>query len=160
MGETVAVMWEVGGSQSTSSVDVSFSDPWIDSHHTGFSIDLYDKVIYRFSNSFLANATSGTNNQYLERRKGALISLSRPIDDHTTAYLSARTESVSSNDVALPLPETYIRQNANIQGIGLRASRSTRDNNFNPADGGFYTVSSEEIWLRRQLSARLPRRAR
>jgi outer membrane protein insertion porin family len=148
MGETVAIMWEVGGSQSTSSTDVSFSDPWIDKHHTGFSINIYDKVIYRFTNSFLSGATSGSNDQYLERRKGALVSLSRPIDDHSTLALSGRAESVKSNDIALPLAETYIRQDADIQGLGLRATRSTRDNNFTPAEGGFYSVSAEQIFFK------------
>ncbi len=145
LGETVAIMWEVGGSQSTSSTDVSFSDPWIDKHHTGVSIDLYDKVIYRFSNSFLAGQTVGTNSQYLERRKGALLSLSRPVDDFTTGFITGRTETVSSNDVALPLAETFIRQDASIQGLGVRVVRSTRDNNLAPADGGYYTLSFEEI---------------
>jgi outer membrane protein insertion porin family len=145
LGETIAIMWEVGGAQSTSSVDLSFSDPYIDSHHTGLTVDLYDKVVYRFTNSFLANSTGGTNDQYLERHKGLSFGLSRPVADKTTVGLTTRLEDVSSNDVALPLAEEYIRQDAKIAGLGARITRSTRDNNLSPATGGFYSASVEGI---------------
>ncbi|MDR3706899.1 MAG: BamA/TamA family outer membrane protein [Capsulimonadaceae bacterium] len=147
IGETVAIMWEVGGTQSTSSVDVSFADPWIDKNHTGLNVDVFDKVVYRFSNTFLSGTTNGTDAQYLERHVGASLALSRPLDDRpTTVSVTTRGESVSSNDVALPLAEEFIRQDATIYGLGGRITRSTRDNNLNPADGGFYSFSAEGVY--------------
>jgi outer membrane protein insertion porin family len=145
LGETIALMWEVGGAQSTSSVDLSFSDPYIDKSHTGLNVDLFDKVVYRFTNSFLANSINGTNDQYLERHIGASVGLSRPVDTNTTVSVSARTEKVNSNDVALPLSEEYIRQDASISGLGLRVVNNTRDYNLNPATGGYYSASLEGI---------------
>lgn len=156
MGETVAIMWEVGGYQSTSSTDVSFADPWIDKHHTGLNVDVFDKVVYRFTNSFLTGATNGTDDQYLERHIGGSFGLSRPVDDHTTVAVTTRGETVSSNDFALPLAEEFIRQNDTIYGLGGRITRNTRDNNFNPADGGYYSASVEAVYFQAATTGNAP----
>jgi len=95
----------------------------------------------------LAGATNGTNDQYLERHIGASLAVSRPVDDHTTIAITTRTEKVSSNDVALPLAEEFIRQNDTIYGLGTRISRNTRDNNLNPADGGYYSAAAEGVYF-------------
>ncbi|HEX5324362.1 MAG TPA: BamA/TamA family outer membrane protein, partial [Capsulimonadaceae bacterium] len=144
-GETVSVQWTVGGVQSQSSVEVAFGDPWIDKYHDGFSIDLYNKAIYRFTNSFFSGPQISGSSQYLERHRGGLLTLSRPVNDFTTAFVSTRIESVETNDVSVPLSDTFIRQNVDLAGVGVRLVNNTRDNDINPATGGYFGVSAEEV---------------
>lgn len=158
LGETLSLSWEVGGTQSQSSLEASFGDPWIDKYHTGFNVDLYNKVIYRFYNSFLPNSYTGTgtNSQYLERHIGGLVTFSRPASDVSTTYLTIRSESVSADDVAVALADNFVHQNANISGIGMRYAVNTRDNNFNPAAGGYYSVSLEGVTSRASTVGNAP----
>ncbi len=147
-GETVSLQWTVGGVQSQSSVDVAFSDPWIDKYHDGFSIDLYNKAIYRFTNSFFQGPQVTGSSQYLERHKGGQLTLSRPVNDFTTGLLLTRIESVQTNDVSVPLSDTFIRQNVDLVGVGGRLVNDTRDNITNPAGGGYAALSFEEVSAR------------
>lgn len=144
-GETISLQWTVGGVQSQSSVEVAFGDPWIDKYHDGFNIDLYNKAIYRFTNSFFSGPQISGSSQYLERHKGGTITLSRPLSDYTTGFLAGRMESVSTNDISVPLADTFIRQNVNLTGVGVRAVNDTRDNALNPATGSYVSASLEEV---------------
>jgi outer membrane protein insertion porin family len=146
LGETASVSWTVGGTYNQSSFETSFGDPYIDKYHTGFNIDAYDRVVYRFNNSFLSSGTtSGNQSQYYERQKGGTLSFSRPVNDQTTAFLTARGESVDANNFQAPLSDSYILQNSNLGGLGVRLANDTRDNVLNPAAGGLSTVSLENV---------------
>ena len=138
LGETASISWTVGGTYNQSSFEGSFGDPYIDKYHTGFNIDAYDRVVYRFDNSFLSGATqaSGNANQYYERQKGGTLTFSRPVNEQTTAYLTGRAESVDANNFQAPLTDSYILQNSNLAGLGVRLANDTRDNVLNPAAGG------------------------
>jgi len=145
LGETASIMWEVGSVQSESSIDLGFADPWIDRKHDGFSVDLYDKVVYRFDNSFFSGSSVGTSSQYVERHKGAQVSLSRPLSDYTTGFLTVRGESVSTNNADVPVSSLFIIQNDSIFGLGGRIVTDTRDNAFNAAAGGYTAFSLEGV---------------
>jgi outer membrane protein insertion porin family len=145
LGETASIMWEVGSVQSESSIDLGFADPWIDRKHDGFSVDLYDKVVYRFDNSFFSGSSVGTSSQYVERHKGAQVSLSRPLSDYTTGFLTVRGESVSTNNADVPVSSLFILQNDSIFGLGGRIVTDTRDNAFNAAAGGYTAFSLEGV---------------
>jgi outer membrane protein insertion porin family len=145
MGESANVSWEVAGTQAQESVEVGFGDPYIDKRHDGFNIDLYNRAIYRFSSSFISQATSGETDEYYERHIGGSLTLSRPLNDTTTGFVTARSESVRSNDVSIPIVDSFIRQDATVSGLGYRWEDNTRDNEFNPAAGGFYSLSVEGV---------------
>jgi outer membrane protein insertion porin family len=144
-GESASLSWQVAGAQAQESVDGSFGDPYIDSKHDGFSIDLYNRAIYRFSSSFISAATSGETDEYYERHIGGTLTLSRPLSDTETGFVTARSESVRSNDVSIPIVDSFIRQDATVSGLGYRLVNNTRDNEFNPAAGGYYAVSAEAV---------------
>ncbi len=144
-GETASVSWEVAGVDSQSSVELAFGDPFIDKRHDGFNIDLYNKAIYRFSTSFVSGSGNGSTNQYYERHKGGLLTLSRPISDNSTTYITGRSETVRSNNVAIPVGDSFIRQDADVSGLGLRLVNDTKDNEFNPAAGGYASISIEGV---------------
>jgi len=147
LGETASVSWTVGGTYNQSSFEAAFGDPYIDKYHTGFNIDAYDRVVYRFDNSFLSSSTAstGNDNQYYERQKGGTLTFSRPLSEQTTAFLTGRAESVDANNFDAPLTDSYILQNSNLAGLGIRLANDTRDNVLNPAAGGLNTVSVENV---------------
>jgi len=147
LGETASISWTVGGTYNQSSFEASFGDPYIDKYHTGFSIDAYDRVVYRFDNSFLSSSTTttGNQNQYYERQKGGTLTFSRPLNEQTTAFLTGRAESVDANNFQTPLNDSYILQNSSLAGLGVRLANDTRDNVLNPANGSLRTVSVETV---------------
>nr|MDQ2687265.1 BamA/TamA family outer membrane protein [Armatimonadota bacterium] len=145
LGERVSLQWEVGGISSQSSVEVGFFEPYLDKHHTSLSVNAYNKVVYRFSsgNVFGGGTQTGNTDQYSEKRKGASLGLNRPVGEHASVGLSTRLESVTTNNVNVPLGDTFIRQDGNVAALGGTYSLNTRDQDFSPASGGLNTFSVE-----------------
>jgi outer membrane protein insertion porin family len=67
------------------------------------------------------------------------------VADNIVTSLNLRTESVNSNNVSLPIADSFIRQDANIHGIGIQGVMNTRDNDQNPAEGGYMSVALEGV---------------
>lgn len=144
MGERVAIMWEVDGLDTGSSVDLSFFEPYIDKHHTSMDVDLFDRAVYRFeSDTFGTTNLVGSNNVYIEQHKGVSFGFHRPISDTISEGLSLRQETITVNNVELPPQDLYIRQQGPVSAVQFELSQNTRDNNFSPASGGLRSISLE-----------------
>jgi outer membrane protein insertion porin family len=86
-GQGVNFRWEVGGIASRNSFELGFSDPYLLPQHTGLSVSLFDRVVYRFNRSLSSNLTSGTDDDpYYERRQGGAVTLSRPFPRRRAAF--------------------------------------------------------------------------
>src|SRR5205823_5474080 len=77
-GEAVNLLWETGGAANRNSVELGYTRPWLDKHQTALQVSLFDKTVYRFSNSlqngtFGSTGTLGTDNRYNEQRTGATV---------------------------------------------------------------------------------------
>ncbi len=142
LGERISLSWEVGSVNSASSVDLAYSEPYLDKHHTSLDVDLYDHTIYRFASSTFGG-TVGNDNTYTEQRRGVTLGLNRPLGDTYSAGVSVRLESVHTNDVELQNQDTFIRQDGTVTAVGARAANDTKDNDFNPATGGLRVLSFE-----------------
>jgi outer membrane protein insertion porin family len=143
LDETARLSWEVGDVNSTSSVDVGFTEPYLDRHHTALDVDVYDKAVYRFSSNTFGATSSGSSNTYTEQHVGGSIAVRRPVGDTLSAAISLRSETVRTNNVTLPQDVSFIRQNGNITGLGGNFSSDTRDNYLSPAGGGLATIGEE-----------------
>lgn len=142
LGERVSVMWEVGGVSSQSSLDLGFYEPYLDKHHTSLDVDLFDRAVYRFSSDTFGGS-SGNDNTYIERHRGAVLGLHRPLTDTTTVGVSGRIENVRANDVEVPPQDVFIRQVGTVSAFGVNGVQNTRDNDFSPAGGAYRSVSLE-----------------
>ena len=142
LGERVSLNWEVGGVSSASSIDIAFSEPYLDKHHTSLDVDLYDRAIYRFASSTFGG-NLGNNNTYTEQRRGITLGLSRPLGDTVSSGITFRTEAVHTNDVTVPDNSGFIRQDGTVSALGGRLALNTRDNEFSPAAGGLRIFSLE-----------------
>ena len=145
MGERVSIQAEVGGISSTSSVELGYYEPYLDRRHTSLNVDLYNKVIYRFSSGSLGGGltTTGDSSNYTETRKGISLGVNRPLSDTTSAGVSFRTETVKTNNVNVNIQDTFIRQDGSVTAFGLQGSSNTRDQDASPASGGLRSITTE-----------------
>lgn len=161
-GQAVNFRWEVGGIASRNSFEVGFSDPYLLPQRTGLSVSLFDRVVYRFNRSLSSNISDGLNDdQYYERRQGGAATLVRPFGEFTRGYLTLRAEKIGANDLGIDYNALDAQgnpvftndqinnlrgslvQNGNVASLTLRGSTNTRDNDLDPARGGFFSPSVE-----------------
>ncbi|MEJ5250554.1 MAG: BamA/TamA family outer membrane protein [Chthonomonadetes bacterium] len=145
MGQTLGVRLERGGPANTNSYEINFTEPWLDRRNTSLSLSLFDKTLYRFSRGLFTTdpGTIGDEDRYDERRRGGIVTLSRPLSESTRAYVSLRSESVRTNNPAVLPTEVFIKQDGTVSALSLRLTHNTRDVDFDPATGSFDSISFE-----------------
>jgi outer membrane protein insertion porin family len=150
LGERVSLQWEVGGTNSQSSLELGFFEPYLDKKHTSLDVDVYDKAVYRFNSGQFSSGsnTTGDNNTYLERRVGGVLGLNRALSDFLTVGVTGRIENVRTDNLTLQTQDQFIRQDGSVAGLGGRAIFSNRDNEVAPASGGLRSLSYEIVTAR------------
>ena len=140
-GEAVNVRGEVGGVSGRPSLEVGFTEPYLDKQKTSGTITAYTKTVYRFSNSLSNNvatqSTSGTNDRYYEQRTGGTLTLSRPFLQTYRGALSFRGEDVRTDNLDLSVQNAQIIQNGPIFVLSGQLLHNTRDLDIDPVTGGF-----------------------
>lgn len=142
-GEAVNLLWETGTVNGKSSIELGFTEPYLDRRHTSLSVQLYNKVIYRFANSLTSvvnNGTATTNNTiYNENRLGARFTAGRPINSNTRVSTNVRLENVRTDPLDLTGINASIIQNGPIFSVGGNLLHDTRDLILDPVKGGYQT---------------------
>lgn len=101
-GQGLDLQWSVAGGISRNSYELGFTEPWVDKNNTSASINLYNRLAFRFNRILSSNLTNDTsNNQYFEQRNGAGFNLSRPLtaDRFTRAFAGVRAEGIQANNL-------------------------------------------------------------
>ncbi len=151
-GQGLTLLWETGtsgGLGGSGSYEIGFTEPWIDKHNTSLSINVFNKLLYRFSSSLFGTTTTDDQvKNYNERRKGARVGLSRPLNDFTRAFVMLRGETVDTStlDISRFAPSDvnrFVAQNGPVRSATVRLVHNTRDFDRDPADGWFRSVSLE-----------------
>lgn len=142
-GERVNLLWEQSGNRG-SSYEVGFFEPWLDNKNTSLGLNVYNKLIFRFTSNVFGTSASSAND-YDERRKGGSITLGRPLSDVNRGFLTFRTESVDTRirDVALIGSLFNLNQDANITSGTARFTNDTRDSQIDPFLGGHNSLALE-----------------
>jgi len=143
-GEGISLLWETGGAANRNSIELGYTRPWLDKHQTALQVNVFDKTVYRFSNSLqTAGSTFSSNgsNRYNEQRRGATITASRPIRDTLRAAITLRGENVHTDPLALTGVNTEIIQDGPIYSIGASLLRDTRDLVLDPVAGVYQNLS-------------------
>lgn len=135
--ETVNLSWEQGTNRG-SSFEVGFFEPWLDSKHTSFGINIYNKLNYRFSNKLLGSS-SNTTDDYDERRQGGNITLSRPFSISSRGFFTVRNESVDTNIT----DDSPLSSNGNVASGTFRFTNTTRDSVVDPVRGVYNSYAVE-----------------
>jgi len=145
VGQTLSVRLERGGPANANNYEINFAEPWLDRRNTSLSISVFDKTLYRFSRGLFTSdpGTIGDEDRYDERRRGGILTLSRPLSETTRAFIGVRTESVRTNNPAVLPSEVFIKQDGTVSALSLRLTHNTRDVDFDPASGGFDSFAVE-----------------
>ncbi len=145
LGQTLGVRLERGGPANANNYEINFAEPWLDRRNTSLSLSVFDKTLYRFSGGLFTPdpGAIGDDDRYDERRRGGIVTLSRPLSETTRAYVGLRTESVRTNNPSVLPSEIFIKQDGSVSALSLRLTRNTRDVDFDPASGGFDSVTLE-----------------
>ncbi len=144
-GQTIGVNFQSTGGRNGNSIELSFTEPYLDRHRTSLSISLYDKLVYRFTSNFFGGSPLPTDQEdrYDERRRGITIGVGRPFGDFFNASIGLRTEDVSTNRVATTAGGGFIRQDGSLTSLTLRGVYNTRDLDLDPATGQFLMLTIE-----------------
>lgn len=154
-GQGLTLLWETaaaakgsgGNTGSTSSYDIGFVEPWIDKNHTSLSVNVFNKLLYRFASTFPGQSDKINGQTYNERRKGASVGLSRPLTDFTRAYFTLRGETVETSDIPTTLTSesglSTLAENGPIRSGTLKLVNNTRDFDRDPAMGWYKSASLE-----------------
>lgn len=134
----VSISGEMGtfGTDGKPSVELRFFEPWLTKDKTSMTIELYNKLIYRFSRNLVDNNNA---NRYFERRLGGQLSFGRPFKLPITAGI--RVDSVDTRD--LPSKVDFPRQDGTVIAGNVSRSWRTTDYSNNPTSGGFTRISTE-----------------
>jgi outer membrane protein insertion porin family len=144
-GEAVNLLWETGSVTGKSSIELGFTEPYLDRHHTSLSVQLYDKTIYRFANSLTNTVTTTTgtttDTRYNEQRVGTTLTVGKPISSNMRASASIRAENVTTDPLDLTGINASIIQDGPIYSVGGNILHDTRDLILDPVKGGYQTFN-------------------
>jgi outer membrane protein insertion porin family len=143
--EKVNLLWEQSGTRGAS-YEGGFFEPWLDKKNTSFGVNLYNKLIYRFSsNEGLGALNTGNASNYDERRRGGSVTLSRPLSLINRGFLTIRTESVDSTVAETPTIDVpfNLRQMARVGSGTFRFTGDSRDSQLDPFLGGYNSGAVE-----------------
>lgn len=149
MDETISLRWSTGGIINKNSVELAFTEPWLDKRQTSLNVELYDRIIYRFENSIQNSIPSpinpgATNDQYNEQRVGSTITVSRPFHNNTyRAAVSLRGEAVHTDAIDLSPVNAQIVQDGPTYSIAGSLIHNTRDLDIDPVSGGLQQAALE-----------------
>ncbi|HTE20815.1 MAG TPA: BamA/TamA family outer membrane protein, partial [Armatimonadota bacterium] len=135
----VRISGEIGsfGGDGAPSIELQFHEPWLTSTKTSLTVDVYNKLVWRFSRDIADNRNAG---RYFERRFGGQLSFGRPFQWPVT--LGLRFEAVNTGD----LPQRqhdFPQQDATIIAGNVSRVWNTRDYPQNPTSGNYLRLSSE-----------------
>jgi outer membrane protein insertion porin family len=136
--EGVNLLWETGGFRGRNSFHVGFYKPWLDSNRTSLSVDLYNKLVYRFSED-LGSTTTGNSGRYDERHKGGTLTLARPLSETFRLALTGRFDDVRTT-LDTNVESTFPIQDGTVQTGTVRGTLDTRDFATNPTRGSLHTA--------------------
>jgi outer membrane protein insertion porin family len=143
-GRTVGINFQSTGGRNGSSIEVLFTEPYLDRHRTALSVSLYNKLVYRFTSNFFGGQLDpNLEQQYDERRRGITLGLSRPLSELLTASVGLRTEDVNTNRVATNQGGGFIRQDGTLSSLSLRGVYNNRDFDLDPAQGQYLALALE-----------------
>lgn len=138
LAETVSLTWEQSADRGPS-YEASFFEPWLDNKHTSLGLNLYDKLMYRFTSDLFGGSSTGVSN-YDERRRGGSATLGRPLSKVDKGFFTLRSESVKTgvSDSTSPLAS-----NGTVASGQFRVTRDVRDSTIDPLRGRYTSLALE-----------------
>ncbi len=138
------------GSVGGTSIDLDYTNPFIDNRETTLSASIYSRVLFRFAGVGLGgNDTPTEDNRFFERRTGFNFGITRPIKAGTRTYFSTafRFEDVRTSDLSdLDSQTGFIRQDGQVASMSFSYTANRRDADIDPSRGDFLRLAVEPIY--------------
>lgn len=142
-GQAISLRWDTGGFANRNSVEVGFTEPWLDSKNTSLSVSAYDKTVYRFAQRIYSTTgtVDETSNDYYEMHTGGQVTLSRPFGESYRGSVGLRYDNVNLPSLNLNPNDAAALQKGPIGVASVRLTHNTRDVNLDPSSGGYELYS-------------------
>lgn len=142
MGQSAGIEFLQDTYGSGASVQLDYSDPYLDNKDTRMNVSLYSRVnsyFTRFGNtgSDLADA------RFDERRNGGNISFSRGFKSVYASTLGLSYDNIRSVNVDTSTSTDFIQQDGSLLKFLIQATRDTRDVPLDPYEGDYMRLSLE-----------------
>jgi outer membrane protein insertion porin family len=131
------------------SIDVDYTNPFIDNQNTTLRASLYSRVIFRFQGGLFGSGdTSFTkDNQYNERRTGGSFGFSRPVHgENSSVGLSLRAENVKTENLKATTTSgtnNFIMQDGPVAVLTAGFTQDRRDVPIDAARGDWVQLTLE-----------------
>jgi outer membrane protein insertion porin family len=146
-GQKVNLLWIGGGPANRQSIELGFTEPWIDRRNTTLSVNIYDRTVYLFERGINSNTNIGNignSTDYYEVHRGGQITISRPFRESYRGWVGLRMDAVSVPALQLTPSDAVVLQNGTLAVANLRLTHSTRDYDNEPVRGD-YDIYSLDI---------------
>jgi len=141
-GQTFGISLQQAISGGGPSLELDYSNPFIDHHDTSLSVSVYSRVIYRFLSGAFGSGNSN-DNRFVERRTGAAIGIARPSNENTTVSAGLRFEGIRTSDVGSGTSSNFVKQDGELLLGSLGVVRNRRDLDVDPSRGDYMSATVE-----------------
>ncbi len=149
-GDAVSVIWEISGDDTDAhGYSFSYRRPWLDSKETSGTLRIYNRT-YRYNDY---DTSGDLKEKYMRKYSGGEITLSRPVSEYSRNYLTLRNRKDSyvrhlsdgnAGDRSKELGRQWRKENfGTTRSITLQHVTDTRDNIYDPTEGGRVTLTGE-----------------
>lgn len=149
-GDAVSLLYEMSGDDTDAHGFVfSYRRPWLDSKETAASLRIYNRT-YEYDDY---DTDGNLEEEYMRRYAGGEITLSRPVNEYATNFITLRNRKdsyenhkSSGNQGDRSTPAWKAWRDANFgttRSVTLSRVNDTRDNIYNPTSGGRMSLEAE-----------------
>lgn len=142
-GQSVNANYFQSPSGGGPSIDLGYGNPFWDSKNTAFNINVFSRVLFRFTGTQFGGSSSPTNdNRYIERRTGLSVGFSRPTRQTFNTLIGGRFERIKTGDITTSSND-FIKQDGDIASVTLGFISNRRDVDLDPARGDYLAMNFE-----------------
>jgi len=146
-GQTVAASFLQATTGGGPSVELDYTNPFINNQDTAFNLAVYSRLVYRFTNTAFGSSDTPTNDtRYEERHTGSQIGFSQPFTTTTSGSVSLRYEGVQTTGLSTAdqVANTgFIQQDGTVGVLSLGYTNNHRDVDTDPSRGSWWNVNVE-----------------
>lgn len=126
------------------SIDIAYTNPFIDRFDTSMTVQAYSRLLYRFSGTNFGGSTPSTEvERYAERRTGGYLGFTRPVKKNTYFTVGTRLETIKTDSNISTTTNDYLLQDGRLGVLTLAATVNRRDVDIDPSRGDWFRVSLE-----------------
>jgi len=142
-GQSLSARMQFGADKS---YELMYTNPWIDSHRTSFSMGIYNRTILQQAVETEANGST-SNILYDQKREGITTTIGRPSGPNTSYFVTLRADTIGATNNNNDIVPAILLQESNVRSITLSQRVDTRDNFLTPSAGSYTNVAAEYAGL-------------